>query len=83
MRLVHSSKTRDCYVSLGEKGRARDSVSNRILAGSRCHLGWVASDLCKQIKAVKGWVLAWKMWLPPPKRLREEERAKEMQTTAD
>lgn len=69
-------------MSLGEKGRARDNVSNRILAGSRCHLGWVASDLCKQIKAVKGWVLGLGDAVTTTQEVREEERAKEMQTTA-
>lgn len=37
----HSSRMQDCWMPLGEKGRVRDNVSSRTLAGSR--LSWVKS----------------------------------------
>lgn len=63
-------------MSLGEKGRARDHVSSRILTGSRCHLGWVTSGLGKQLKAVKDWALGLGEAVTTTQGGSEKERAK-------
>lgn len=65
-----------------KRRRARDNVSSRTLAESRHHLGWVTSGFCKQLKAVKGWVLGLREVVITTQVGRGEESAKDIQITA-